>query len=205
MIQGLYAIIDLPLRVDLPLAAFCRALVAGGARTLQVRGKGLDDRSLAEAARIVLDAAGSVRVVVNDRIEVARALGTWLHLGQEDWAAANPEDLDGLVFGLSTHSRAQVEKALATSARYLGFGPVFETGTKLDAEATVGLSGLRDAATRSDRAVVAIGGITPARAKACVEAGAAAIACISGLLGPTVDAVQKNATAYARAFEASFG
>lgn len=201
MVRGLYAIVDLPLPVSVPLPAFCEALVAGGAQTVQVRSKQLDDRLFAEAVRVVAEFAGAARVVVNDRIDVARALGLWVHLGQEDWAALGPAELGDVPFGLSTHSVAQVEQA-AAAAQYLGFGPIYETNTKPDTEATVGLGRLREVSEITARPVVAIGGITPERAKDCVRAGASAIACISGLLAPTARGVEERAAAYARAFDA---
>lgn len=200
MVSGLYAIVDLPLRVEVPLAAFCEALVAGGARTLQVRAKGLDDQLVIEAARLVVASAGPARVVINDRIEVARALGLWVHVGQEDWAALDRAELDGVEFGLSTHSLAEIEKAADLPARYLGFGPVYGTESKPDAEPTVGVETLREAAERSRIPLVAIGGITPQRAQACARAGAAAVACISGLLAPTAEGVRSRAEQYVQAF-----
>ena len=59
-------------------------------------------------------------------------------------------------------------------------GPVFATGTKLDAEPVVGLEGVRRARALTTKPLVAIGGITRANARSVIEAGADSVAVISG-------------------------
>ena len=65
---------------------------------------------------------------------------------------------------------------------YLGFGPIFATSSKTNAEAVVGLETLQSACYSSLHPVVAIGGINAERGTECLEAGAAAVACISALI-----------------------
>jgi thiamine-phosphate pyrophosphorylase len=61
-------------------------------------------------------------------------------------------------------------------------GPVFATGTKVDAEPVIGLEGVRRARELTAKPLVAIGGITRANARSVVDAGADSVAVISALL-----------------------
>ncbi len=96
--------------------------------------------------------------------------------------------------GVSTHTEEQVRVADAGCADYIAVGPVFATGTKLDAEAVIGLEGVRRARGLSAKPIVAIGGITRENARSVIEAGADSVAVISGLLvaGETVEKVARD-------------
>jgi thiamine-phosphate pyrophosphorylase len=95
---------------------------------------------------------------------------------------------------VSTHTHAQVIAADAGAADYVAIGPVFATGTKLDAAAVVGLEGVRRARALTRKPLVAIGGITRENARSVIEAGADSVAVISGLLvaGETIEKVARD-------------
>lgn len=190
----LYAIVDVDscVRAGLAPAAVARAYLAGGARLLQVRAKQLPSGAF---LRLVEDIAVPARevgatLIVNDRADVARVAGLGVHLGQGDLPAAAARVLLGheAVVGLSTHTPAQLARALRLPVSYVAYGPVFATATKAAPDAVVGLAGVADAAAALARAgvpLVAIGGITVATAAAVRRAGAASVAVISDLLaGP---------------------
>lgn len=188
MIAGFYAVLD---RDDEALA---RALVGeGGARVLQVRIKPRGSAAAASAstivkiarmARRVCDAAGAL-LVVNDRLDIALAVhADGVHLGQTDLPIRDARRIAGerLLIGISTHDLDQVREACAGGADYLGFGPVFATQTKANAEAVQGLAGLRAAVRAAGPTpVVAIGGITHADAGELYAAGARAICAIGAV------------------------
>ena len=76
-------------------------------------------------------------VIVNDRVDVARAL--WqrgcagVHIGQDDCPIETAREFLGphALIGVSTHDMAQVvESGSLESADYLGFGPIHATRTK---------------------------------------------------------------------------
>src|SRR5690606_5965830 len=93
-----------------------------------------------------------------------------------------------LWIGISTHDLAQVRAALAGGADYLGYGPVFPTGTKANPDPVQGIARLREAvALAGSTPVVAIGGITPARADEVHGAGVAAV-CAIGAINDAPDA-----------------
>ena len=62
----------------------CRRAVVGGATSIQVRWKPAPAREVADVARALVSAL-SIPVLVNDRIDVALAVGAaGVHLGQDD-------------------------------------------------------------------------------------------------------------------------
>lgn len=184
-IRGFYAVLD---RDDESLA---RALLASGARVLQVRIK--PDRP-ATAGQLVRAGRMARRVctelgaalVINDRIDVALAVGAdGVHLGQTDLPLAAARTVAGrLWIGISTHDLAQVRAARDGGADYLGYGPVFATATKKNPDAVQGVAALRAAVAEAGGIpVVAIGGITATYAAEVYAAGASAICAIGAVTG----------------------
>ncbi|WP_158791756.1 thiamine phosphate synthase [Granulicella sp. L60] len=178
---------------------FAEAIRAAGVRMLQYRNKaGAPQEILREAAVIHRVFAGSgCRMILNDRADLA-VLAGWdgVHVGQGDLA---PEDArrvvgDGRWVGVSTHTEEQVRVADLSGADYVAVGPVFATGTKLDAEPVIGLEGVRRARALTVKPIVAIGGITRGNARSVIEAGADSVAVISALLaeGESVESVARD-------------
>lgn len=169
------------------LRAFAEGLLQGGVTLVQYRNKkGSPQEVLREAAILREIFAGTgAKLVMNDRADLAVLEGfEGVHVGQDD---LSPEDARRVVgperlVGVSTHTEEQVRAAQLSCADYVAVGPVFATGTKVDAAAVVGLDGVRRARRLTRKPLVAIGGITLENARSVVEAGADAIAVISGLI-----------------------
>jgi thiamine-phosphate pyrophosphorylase len=163
----------------------------GGATLVQLRDKHASGSQFYESARAALAVAAErgVRLVINDRVDVALALGGIdVHLGQDDLPPEAARRLlgDDAVIGFSTHNLEQAIAAASWPIDYLAIGPVFTTSTKENPDPVVGLTGVR-AVREAIGALplVAIGGITPANAGEVIAAGADSAAMISGLLaGP---------------------
>ncbi|MFQ5846415.1 MAG: thiamine phosphate synthase [Candidatus Methylomirabilales bacterium] len=160
----------------------------GGAPMIQLRDKRGDLRSLYEEAVAIrgLCRQRGARFIVNDRLDLALAVeADGVHLGQEDVPArlARPLLMPGMFLGISTHSVEEAEEAEAAGADYIGFGPVFATGTKAGTRPPVGLDGIRRVRAAVRVPVLAIGGITAERAQAVIEAGADGLAVISAIVG----------------------
>ena len=175
---------------------FAGGLRAAGVRLLQYRDKtGVPQEVLRAAALIREVFAGTgCRLIMNDRADLA-VLAGWggVHVGQGD---LSPEDARRVVgaerwVGVSTHTDEQVRVGDASCADYIAVGPVFATGTKLDAASVVGLEGVRRARALTTKPIVAIGGITRRNARSVIEAGADSVAIIGGLFveGRTVGEV----------------
>jgi thiamine-phosphate pyrophosphorylase len=110
-----------------------------------------------------------------------------VHVGQDDISPSDVRTILGpdSLIGLSTHTYAQVETALTEPIGYLATGPVFGTGTKETGYLPIGLEAVHRTAGLCQAIglpVVAIGGITLARARDVLDAGATSLAVISDLL-----------------------
>lgn len=186
----LYAIADAEAcaAAGLEVDAAARAFADAGVSHVQLRAKSADGGAfLALADRVAAALRGTgATLVVNDRVDVAAAVGAGVHLGQHDLPVAEARRLLGpsAVIGRSTHTVEELLRALDEPVSYVAFGPVFVTRTKANPDPVVGLSGLTRAAAAAHaagRPLVAIGGITLAAAPSVVAAGADAVAVISAI------------------------
>ena len=165
-----------------------RRLISGGALLIQLRDKWAPAGEYYRAASEAVEHAHrhGVRIIINDRADVAHASGAdGVHLGQDDLAPTYARDLLGpsAIIGFSTHSLDQAHDAMALPIDYIAIGPIFATATKDDPEPVVGLEGLRAVqALDPDFPLVAIGGITRENAVSVLAAGADSVALISGLV-----------------------
>ena len=178
------------------LSAQIRRLGEAGFPLVQFRGKPLDAKAQWVELRAALAEAaangGWPFICVNDRADLAmlaaqEGLVPWgIHLGQDDLPATEAARLPGLGachFGASTHEPGEWEAA-DPACDHAGVGPFRGTATKSDHAEPVGLEGLRAgcAALRGlGLAPVAIGGLGPADASACFEAGAESLAMVGEL------------------------
>jgi thiamine-phosphate pyrophosphorylase len=164
----------------------CRA----GVDWVQLREKDLEGRALAELARQALGAAGGqARVIVNDRLDVAIAVGAGgVHLGGpaagglpvtavRRWCRAGGAPA-GFLVGASCHSLAEARAAERDGADYIFFGPIFPTPAKLPFGPPQGLERLEEVCRNAGIPVLAIGGVTTENAGACFARGARGIAAI---------------------------
>jgi thiamine-phosphate pyrophosphorylase len=180
---GVYAVVDGS--AACPPLDLVAAFVRGGAAVIQLR---LKDAGAGELLRVALEArklcAGRALLLINDRPDVARlAEADGVHLGQDDlpWPAARALLGPQALIGVSTHSDPEIDAG--QGADYIGFGPIFATGSKPGAKlpSPHGLDGLRRAVRRSKAPVVAIGGITVENAPEVAAAGARCAAAIAAL------------------------
>jgi thiamine-phosphate pyrophosphorylase len=158
---------------------------------IQIREKNLEGRQLLELTRAAVRMAqehgqAGIRVIVNDRADVAVAAGaSGVHLGGNSasakdvaaWLRSSATTKDFLL-GVSCHSLEELEQAEDGGADYVFFGPIFDTPSKRAYGAPLGLATLRDACRASKIPVIAIGGIDLRGVAACLEAGVAGIAAI---------------------------
>lgn len=171
-------------------AALCDAVEAmarAGARWIQIRLKASSDAAVASAVRRSARSVSArpVSLWVNDRVQVAAATPCHgVHLGQSDRSPSSARRLLGETrwIGRSTHDRAQVASAADdVDVDAIAVGPVFPTSSKEDAEPVVGLELLRWARQRTEKPLLAIGGIDARRAAAVLAAGADAAVVLSAV------------------------
>src|SRR5262245_8480644 len=181
----LYAITDCQLS-NYTHEEIVRLLLAGGARLIQLRDKEASSREMLDHARacLKLTREAGATLIINDRVDVALTAGAdGVHLGQDDMPVGDAREILGgdKIIGVSTHSIDQFRAALETSASYIVVGPVYQTATKENPDPVVGLELVREAKGRTDRPLVAIGGINHERAPEVFAAGADSVAAIAAL------------------------
>ncbi len=164
-----------------------RAAIKGGAGSVQLRDKTATDRDFYRAAVAIrkLTAEAGVPFVVNDRVHVAAAVGAdAVHVGQSDMPVCAVRRVvgDSMIVGLSASSLEEALQAKVDGADYIGFGPVFSTGTKLDAGPETGLELLERVCRESGLPVIAIGGIGLGGIEAVGRSGAAGAAVVSAVV-----------------------
>jgi len=166
------------------------AALAAGVDTLQLRDRGAAGGELLAAATALgaLTRRHGARLLVNDRLDVARAAeADGAHLPAASFAVADARRLLGAhaLIGRSTHAPDEAIAAGRGGAAYVDYvvlGPVFATPSKAAYGAPLGLAAIAAATAASATPIVAIGGITPARAAEARAAGAAGVAVVRALL-----------------------
>lgn len=158
-----------------------------GVELVQLRMKDrpeADLRALIERSRDLCRAAGAV-LVVNDHWQLAAELGCdWVHLGQEDLDTADLQAIRaaGLKLGISTHDEAELARALDCGPDYVALGPVWPTILKKMKWHEQGLDRVTDWKRRvGDLPLVAIGGLSTARAPLAFAAGADIVSVVTDI------------------------
>lgn len=221
VMQGLYAIVDLPH----PHGLFARETTAAvlgdrleggidGASVVQLRAKRASTAERVELLRAMgpLCSRAGVPLVVNDDIEAATSGVEGIrgvHLGQEDPGAnevgavrsrlADAGVPDPIV-GVSTHGIGQFQQAQRQRPDYLALGPIGPTRSKENPDPIVGFDTLLHACRLASRPVVAIGGMTERSGCEALYRGSAAVAVISALVDEDVEGISHRARRLARAF-----
>ena len=186
----LYGIVDMGYVRPEDVEQVTTALLQGGIRILQLRAKGvaLDVvEALARRMQPLCRAAGAI-FVLNDYPEMAARIGAdAVHVGQDGGPLETVRATVGpdMLIGRSTHSPEQALAAVAEGADYIGFGPLFPTGTKPGRPAI----GLQDIATvqaqLGDFPMFCIGGINGSTLPTVLTAGARRVVIVSWLLQQT--------------------
>ena len=179
----LHAITDerIARRPDLDTVAQLLAAGGGAHLAFHARGRGLSGLDHYELA-VRLSACPPARLFVNDRLDVALAVGAaGVQLGQGSLPPADARRLNaGWWIGKSVHDLREAEAAHAGGADYLLVGPVFPTATHPD-RAPLGSARLKEIVGLG-LPVVAIGGVTPERIPELVaEAAIHGVAAIRAL------------------------
>jgi thiamine-phosphate pyrophosphorylase len=163
-------------------------MAEGGATLIQLRDKSSTAREFYLQASEALAVARKlgVRIIINDRVDIAHALkADGVHLGQDDMPAALARELLGehSIIGVSTHNLPQLLSALKEPVDYIALGPIFSTPTKENPDPIVGIEALRAARGEiRDKPLIAIGGITMTNAPEVWRAGADSVAIIRAFL-----------------------
>lgn len=198
-LDGLYAITPDSSPNPASLAAQVALAISGGARLIQYRDKGANDRERHAHGLALLTVCrqACVPLIINDDLELAVALGAdGVHLGRDDADPREARERLGAtaIIGVSCYNDLRLaEAAEQAGASYVAFGSFFPSVTKPHAvRADVGL--LTEASQRLHIPPVAIGGITPENGGSLIAAGARLLAVVTGVFD------QPDIAAAARAY-----
>ena len=184
----LYLVTDRRLAVSRSLEDVVGDACRAGVRAVQLREKDLDARSLLDLAARTrrITSSSDTALLINDRVDIALACGAGgVHCPEAGFPPADARRVfgEGAIVGVSTHSLGAALDAKKNGADFITFGPIFDTPSKTKYGAPLGLGALRDVTSAVRLPVFAIGGITPERARSCLDYGARGVAVISAVLG----------------------
>lgn len=160
------------------------ALAAPWVDYVHLRNKAASAREMeAWARRLLQDGVPADKLVMNDRVDVALAVGacgvqlTWHSLGPSTVKTRWPH----LLVGVSVHTPQEAVKAFAEGADYVLLGHIYESASKPGIPPR-GLQLLEEAVRAAgERPVIALGGIRPGHVPGLLRAGAAGYAVLSGI------------------------
>ena len=183
----LYGIVDMGYTEPEQVEARTHALIDGGVRIIQLRAKGKElsqVKAWAVAMQAICRDRGAI-FVLNDYPDMAAEMGAdAVHVGQDGGSLADVRRIvgDGVLVGRSTHSLEQAKQAKAEGADYIGFGPLFPTGTK-PGRASIGLADIAAAQEAAgEMPLFCIGGINGTTLPEVLKAGAKRVVIVSWLL-----------------------
>jgi len=161
------------------------AVLAGGAKIIQLREKHWDKKDLYELAiefRKLTRSHGAL-LIINDHVDVALAAGAdGVHLGQEDLPVEAARKIaPELIIGASSHSLKEALKAEQDGTDYVNIGPIFPTKTKPDTGRFLGPAAIVEIGSQLTVPFTTMGGINPDNIGLVLEAGGRRVAMITGI------------------------
>ncbi len=179
MLDPFYLIVD--------STAWLERLLPCGAKLVQLRIKDKPDTELRieiAAGKAICEQYGA-QLIVNDYWQIALDLGCdYIHLGQEDLDTADMKAIykAGINVGISTHSEAELERAMSFKPDYVALGPIYPTILKQMPFAPQGLAKLGDWRKRiGNLPLVGIGGLNIERGISVLQAGANCAAVVTDI------------------------
>ncbi|MBU0484214.1 MAG: thiamine phosphate synthase [Proteobacteria bacterium] len=162
-----------------------QAVLAGGAKIVQLRDKESDDRTLFEKAAIFrreTTRAGAL-FIVNNRLDIALLTGAdGIHLGNSDIPAQEARRLaPDLIIGVSANTEEQAATAASRGASYFNIGPLFPTNTKENLTTFLGPEAIKKFSALSPLPFTVMGGIKLEHVPELTDQGAQRIAVVTAL------------------------
>ena len=168
----------------LPLVDVVAAALAGGCRWISLREKDLlQDEQVAWAEKLLpLAHRFGARLTIHGDIAAATILDG-IHLPEGGNARAARGRLGSKkLIGLSVHTPQQAADADTAALDYLIAGPVYESASKPGYGSALGPKGLADFVRSTSLPIITIGGIDAANIAEAMQAGAAGVAVMGGVM-----------------------
>lgn len=156
-----------------------------GVDLLQLREKELSTRAFYERALRVKELCDlySTPLIINDRMDIALAVGAGLHVGDSDLPVSVARGIMGedAIIGASAKSVEKAVQAMKEGANYLGVGAIFDTTTKVITKRT-SLDTLQAIIQEVNIPVYAIGGIFPENVEVLDDVDIEGVAVVSAIM-----------------------
>jgi thiamine-phosphate pyrophosphorylase len=170
----------------LPLEEIVAQALQAGCRWIMVREKDLATAELVPIVNALVTVGndfGATISINNDftAASICKVRAVHMPQGQPVSTIRRVMGLETLI-GVSAHSAAEAQTATAEGANYVTASPVFETESKPGYGPALGPEGLAAITSAVAAPVLALGGVTPENAGACIEAGAAGIAVMGSVM-----------------------
>lgn len=185
-LPSLYIITDRTLIGGEQFLPALHSLMAEGGFMLQLREKDVSSRKLLTWAQTLSEWGNQfgVPVLINDRVDLVMVTGLQgVHLRSHSLPIAKARQCLGphRLIGASVHSVEEARKGEQEGADFVVLGPIFETPSKREYGAPLGLHVLAEAVRVCRLPIFAIGGIDPSRVEPIKQAGAYGVAVISSI------------------------
>jgi len=185
--EPLYAILGESLSLGRNNLETAEAVINAGVKTIQYREKNKTWRQkYAEGTAIAkMCRQHGVTFIMNDSVDLAIACGAdGIHVGQDDAPLAIARKMAGpdMIIGVSTNTVEEIHTAVLEGADYVGFGPMFPTQSKKDANPVVTAEAVSYALHECSIPVVAIGGIETENIGSLYQQGFRFFAMISAIV-----------------------
>jgi len=180
---SLYIILDPQLIGNRSLLSTCREIINGGAAVIQYRDKTARDDLFLKNASLIHDITkdSGIPLIINDRVNLAKQIDAeGVHVGATDIALSRARRICGTekIIGFSVHTMAEFAKS--EKADYLGIGSIFPSTTKPEVN-VCGLSFLERIRHKTEKPLIAIGGINSSNVLQVINSGADGVAVISSV------------------------
>lgn len=175
---GLYPVVD--------NSTWVEKLALLSVKTIQLRLKdmAIEQLELEIITSINIAKQYGIRLFINDHWQLAlKHNASGIHLGQEDLINANITEIknSGLMLGISTHDKTELDIAKKISPSYIALGPIFPTTSKVMSFAPQGINKISDWKNSIQCPLVVIGGINLDNIDEVLKIGQRNIALISAI------------------------
>lgn len=168
-------------------ADWLERLVPLGIKLVQLRIKDTSPNDIRDHIRRAKSVCSKndCTLIINDYWQIAMDAGCdYIHLGQEDLVGADIAAIRaaGLRFGISTHDKAELARALELQPDYIALGPIYPTILKQMKWHEQGVEKLTTWRERIGATpLIAIGGMNIERASGAFDAGADVVAAVTDI------------------------
>lgn len=164
--------------------------ILGGVDIIQLREKDISYQNyLAKSIALKkLTDKYQIPLIINDSASISNEIDCWgVHVGLSDVQPIEIASQYGhkMHIGWSLEYLNQLNNEQIVATHHLGVSPIFKTPTKTNTVTPWGIQGIENLKEKTQKPLIAIGGMNRTNAKESFNAGANSIAVVSAICGST--------------------